>query len=92
MSVEKHLQTVLCKINKTIDLICKLQNFLPRSVLITLYKAFVRPHLDSDDIPYDQGHNASFHQKLWSPQYNACLAITSNAQFIKREPIPKIKF
>ena len=41
LSFEKHLQTVLCKINKTIGLICKLQNFLPRTALIALYKNFV---------------------------------------------------
>ena len=76
MSFEKHLETVLCKINKTIGLIRKLQNLLPRTALITLYKAFVRPHLDYGDIIYDQVHNASFHQKLESLQYNVCLAIT----------------
>ena len=59
-----------------IGLICKLQNLLPRTALITLYKAFVRPHLDYDDIIYDQAHNASFYQKLESLQYNACLGIT----------------
>ena len=54
----------------------KLQNLLPRIALITLYKAFVPSHLDYGDIIYDQAHNASFHQKLVSVQYNACLAIT----------------
>ena len=76
LSFEKHLETVLCKINKTIGLIRKLQNLLPRTALITLYKAFVRPHLDYGDIIYDQAHNASFHQKLESLQYNVCLATT----------------
>ena len=68
LSFEKHLETVLCKINKTIGLIHKLQNLLPRTALITLYKAFVCPHLDYGDIIYDQAHNASFHQKLESLQ------------------------
>ena len=31
---------------------------------------------DYDDILYDQVYNISFHQKLESNQYNACLAIT----------------
>ena len=66
LSFEKHLETVLCKINKTIGLIRKLQNLLPRTALITLYKAFVRPHLDYGDIIYDQAHNASFHQGLFN--------------------------
>ena len=66
LSFEKHLETVLCKINKTIGLIRKLQNLLPRTALITLYKAFVRPHLDYGDIIYDQAHNASFHRGLFN--------------------------
>ena len=75
LSFEKHLETVLCKINKTIGLTLKFENLLPRTALITLYKAFVCPHLDYGNIIYDQAQNASFHQKLESLQYNACLAI-----------------
>ena len=67
---------MLCKINKTIGLIRKLQDLLPRTALITLYKAFVRLHIDYGDIIYDQAHNESFYQKLVSLQYNVCLAIT----------------
>ena len=36
LSFEKYLETVLCKINKTIGLILKLQNLLPSTALITL--------------------------------------------------------
>ena len=61
---------------KTIGLIRKLQNLLPRTALITLYKTFALPHLDHGDIIYDQAHKASFHQKLESVQYNVCLATT----------------
>ena len=64
------------KISKTIGLLHKLHNFLPRAALITTYKAFIRPHLDYGDILYDQAYNMSFHQELESIQYNACLAIS----------------
>ena len=67
---------MLCKINKTIGPIRKLQNLLPRTALIKLYKAFARPHLDYGNISYDPAHDASLHQKLESLQYNVCLAIT----------------
>ena len=40
----------------------KLSNVSPRSALITIYKAFVRPHLDHGDRIYDEACNASFHQ------------------------------
>ena len=42
------------KVNKTIGLIRKLQNVLPRSAWMTIYKAFVRPHLDYGDKIYDE--------------------------------------
>ena len=45
------------KISKTIGLLLKLQNLLPRAALITIYKAFMRPHLDYGDILYDQEYN-----------------------------------
>ena len=40
-----------------------------------MHKVFVRPHLDYDNIIYDQVYNAHFHQKLKLIQYNACLAL-----------------
>ena len=87
LSFEKHLETVLCKINKTIGLIGKFRNLLPRTALITLYKAFVRLHLDNGDIIYDQAHNASFHQKLESLQYNARLPIAGAIRGSSREKL-----
>ena len=54
------------KISKTIGLLRKLQNSLPRAALITISKVFIRPHLDYGDILCDQAYNTSFHQKLES--------------------------
>ena len=54
----------------------KLHNILPRSVLLTIYKDFVRCHLDYSNIIYDQTDNATFHEKLELTQYNICLALT----------------
>ena len=48
---------------------------LPRESLITIYKAFVRPHLDYGDVLFDQAFNASSHENLEYIQYNACLAL-----------------
>ena len=63
VSFKEHLISVQSKTNKTIGLLRKLQNTLPRQALITIYKAFVRPHLDYGGILYDETYNASFHQK-----------------------------
>ena len=54
----------------------KLQNVLPRSALLAIYKPFIRPHLDYGDTIYDKAFNEPFHAKLESLQYNATLAIT----------------
>ena len=58
------------------DLLRRFQPILPRLSLLTTYKAFIRSHLDCADFIYDQAYNSSFHEKLESLQYNACLAIT----------------
>ena len=50
LNFEEHLKKVESKVNKTIGIIRKLQNFLPRSALLTIYKSFIRPHIDSGDI------------------------------------------
>ena len=47
-------------------LLRKLQASLPRQSLVTVYKAFIRPHLDYEDIIDDQTYNESFHQKMES--------------------------
>ena len=54
----------------------KITTPLPRSVFITIYKAFVRTRLDYGEIIYDEAYNASFHHKLELFKYNACLPIT----------------
>ena len=61
---DEHLKMVSLKISKTLGLLRKLHNLLPRSALITIYKAFVRPYLDYSDILYDQVYNTLFYDKL----------------------------
>ena len=75
------------KVNKTIGLLRKLQNILPRSALLTIYKSFIRPHIDYGDIIYGQAYNTSFHQKLERLQYNACIAITGAIRGTSREKL-----
>ena len=66
---------ITTKLNKAIGLLQKLQKTLLRLVLITMYKAFVRTHLDYGNIIYDEAYNETFHRKLKSTQYNVCLAL-----------------
>ena len=48
---------------KGIGIIKKLSKTLPWHALITIYKSFVRPHLDYGDIIYDQPNNESLKWK-----------------------------
>ena len=64
LNFESHLKEKCAKFNKGIGIIKKLQNILPRQALLTIYKSFIRPHLDYGDIIYDQPNNESFCQKL----------------------------
>ena len=76
MLLEHYLKYVLNKVKKTIGLLRKFQQSLPRQSLIKIYKSFIWPHLDYGDIVYDPTFNVSFHKNLESIQYNAPIAIT----------------
>ena len=75
-----HIKEKISKANIGIGVIKKLNNTLPRKTLLTIYKSFVRPHLDYGDIIYDQPNNENFCNKLETVQYNATLAITVSIQ------------
>ena len=65
---------------------------LPRPALITIYKAFIRPHLVHGDVVFDQAVNNSFHQRLVSVQYNAALEITRAIRGTSKEKeVPAIQ-
>ena len=87
LKFDGHIKMVFRKISKTIGLLRKLHNLLPRATLITIYKAFIRPHLDYGDILYDQAYNMSFHQNLEPIQYNACLTITGAIRGTSKEKL-----
>ena len=87
LNFQEHFEDMLNKINKTIGLLRKLQNTLPRSSLLAIYKSFIRPHLDYGDIIYDQAYNVSFQQKIESIQYNAAVAITGAIRGTSKEKL-----
>ena len=87
LDFQEHLKSIFSKVNKAIGLLRKLHHILPRSPLLTIYKSFIRPHLDYGDIIYYQAYNASFHQKLDSIQYNAALAIRGTIRATSTEKL-----
>ena len=76
LSYEHHIKSILNKVNKTIGLLLKFQLILPRHSLITIYKIFIRPHLNYGDEIYNRAFNESFHQRFESIRYNAGIAKT----------------
>ena len=76
LNFKEHLKEKISKAYKGIAVLRKLQNFIPRNSLLTIYKSFIRPHLDYGDIIYHQPNNGSLCQKIESVQYEAALAIT----------------
>ena len=85
--LDEHLKMVSFEIKKALGLLQIVQNLLPRSALITIYKVFVRAHLDYGDIHYDQAYNMTFHQKLESIQYSASLAINGAIRGTSKEKL-----
>ena len=92
LSFDEHIQCILMKTHKIIGMIKKLQPIIPRAALLTIYKSFLRPHLDYGDVIYDRiflriAFNESFQNKLESVQYDAALAITGAIRGSSREKL-----
>ena len=87
LTYEEHLNNVLTKVNKAVDLLRKFRNILRRTTLITIHKAFIRPHLGYGDVRYDQAFNNWFKEKLESSQYNVCLVLTGAIRGTSKQKI-----
>ena len=80
----EHIKNITQKISKKMGLLRRFQPILPRSSLLTIYKTYIRSHLDFAGFIYDQACNSSFHEKFKSVLYNACLAITGGEHHQKK--------
>ena len=74
-----------------LGLLHKSQTLLPRVPLKTIYKSFIRSHLDYGDMIYSQTFNMLFQQKMKTAKYKAVLAIKSK-RFLQGKNIPRITF
>ena len=82
-----HINEKIKKATKGINVIRKTNLSLPRSSLLTIYKSFVRPHLDYGDVIYDQPNNTTLSDKIESVLYNAALAITGAIRGTSKEKL-----
>ena len=68
-------------------LLRKFHQILLRSPLLTIYNTFIRSRLDYANIICDQAYNSTFHDKLESIQYSACLTVTGVVRGTSTEKI-----
>ena len=66
LSFFDHINEKIKKATKGVNVIRKMNLLLPRSSLLTIYKSFVRPHLDYGDVIYDQPKNPRLSDKIKS--------------------------
>ena len=76
---------IIC--NKLIRSIKCLSSLLSRKSLLTIYKSFIRPHLDYCDILYDNPANETLINLIEKVQYKACLAFTGAIQGTSRDSL-----
>ena len=68
------------KVNKAIDLLRKFQSIFRTHSLISIYKIFIRPHLDYGDVIYNPTFNISpldkfaYLQSISSPSASECIS------------------
>ena len=80
-----HVDSKIKECYRMIGIIKRLSVSIPRKTLLTIYKSFLRPHLDYGHILYDKPENQNFQNKLEKNQYKACLAITGAIQGTSRQ-------
>ena len=74
------------------NILWKLHNILQGPALLTIYKYFIKPHVDDGDIIHDQAYNLSLHQELESIRYHPVLALTGTIRGSSREVVSRARF
>ena len=76
LSFTNYTNTKIQKAGIGINVIKSLNNIFPQQALLTIYKPFIRLHLNYGDVLYNQPNNKSLSQTIESFQYKAGLIIT----------------
>ena len=69
----KHIDVKIKKATVGVNLMRKLNLLLPRASLLTVFKCFIRPHLDYTDVIYYQPNLSSLVNKTESVKYNTAM-------------------
>ena len=77
----------LTTVDKLISTLRKLYHYMPRDSVVTIYKSFMRPHLDYADVIFDKASNPTFSNRVESARYNAALAIAGSIRGTSKEKL-----
>ena len=87
LTFDDHITSKLTTVNKLISTLRKLYYYVPRDSLVTIYKSFIRHHLDYAVVIFDKPSNTTFSNRIESAQYNAALAITGTIRGTSKEKL-----
>ena len=85
LNFREHLKFKFAIANKGIEMMKKLNMYLPRHLLVTLYKAFIQPYLDYADIIYYKPSNRNICNTIENLQHNAVLVTTGDITWLPKE-------
>ena len=86
----KHLSLILDEkltLDDHISTLRRLYHYISHDPLVTVYRSFIRPHLDYADVIFDKPSNATFSNRIESAQYNSTLAITGTIRGTSMEKL-----
>ena len=87
LTFNDHITSKLTTVNKLTSTLRKLYHYMPRDSLVTIYKSFIRPHLDYADVIFDKPSNATFSNRIESSHNKAALVITGTIRGTCKEKL-----
>ena len=60
LTFNDHITSKLITVNKLKSTLSKNYNYMPRDSHVTIYKSFIRPHLDYEGVIFDKSSNELF--------------------------------
>ena len=82
---ETFVEKRLIKAHKIIGLVRKLKLIIAKTVLLTIYRSFLNPHLDYGDVIYDHTFKELFQNNFEPAQCNAAFIIPGAIRGSSRE-------
>ena len=87
LNFDMHFKGKFSIANNGIALLRKLRHYIPRKPLLSIYKTFLRPHLNYCDVIYDKPRKEIFTDTAELIQYNTALAITGAIKGTSKEKL-----